>query len=393
MSNIKEIINSRRNFGKPVYNFGIGLNRLRVDKKYSDLLKKYSDQKECSSVLGINELENIMKKVYTTNNYKVENIIFGNGLKELLFLVQMVFNGMIYHITPAYTCYEKQINILNKRNNFVQIPTKFESGFKLQPNDLIEYFDKNPLEQKLVMFNNPTNPTGVVYSNEELEALSVVFKKYNCIVLSDEIYMNLSYEHTSSLSKFIPERVIIGSSVSKDLSCSGYRLGWITFPLELNELFNSCYNVASNMYSCPNVPVQYATAEIYSKNDICMEIFSKTRNFFYRILDNVCSMLEKTELKFVKPKSAWNIFVDFSEYKNLLFKKYSITNSFELSDFLIKSKGIVGTPGKLFGIDGLFMRFSLVDVKYNEDIGIHIYNGIKELVYFLEDLKKYYTGN
>lgn len=390
MSNIKEIINARRNLGKPVYNFGIGLNRLRVDKRYSDLLKKYSDQKECSSVLGINELENIMKKVYTTNSYKVENIIFGNGLKELLFLVQMVFNGMIYHITPAYICYEKQINILNKRNNLVQISTKFDNGFKLQPNDLIEYFDKNPLEQKLVMFNNPTNPTGVVYSDEELEALSGVFKKYNCIVLSDEIYINLSYENTSSLSKFIPERVIIGSSVSKDLSCSGYRLGWITFPLELNELFNSCYNVASNMYSCPNVPVQYATAEIYNKNDIYMEIFSKTRNFFYKILDNVCSILEKTELKFVKPKSAWNIFVDFSEYKNLLFKKYSITNSFELSDILIKSKGIVGTPGELFGIEGLFMRFSLVDVEYNEDIGIHKYNniinGIKELVDFLGNL-------
>lgn len=379
--NAQKIVNDRREKNLPVYNFGLGANPLPVHPKYAELLKKYSNKKEYTSVSGIPELEKVMKNIYTSNNYKVENVLFGNGLKELLFLVQMVFDGVIYHITPAYVSYEKQINSLNKRNKFVQIPTIYENKFKLQPQDLIKYLDINLNEPKLVLFNNPTNPTGVIYTSEELEELSIIFRKYNCIILSDEIYMNLCYDHTCSISQFIPERTICGSSVSKDFACSGYRLGWITFPKELNALFNSCFGVASNMYSCPNVPVQYATAELFNNFDLCAEICCDTREIFNEIIDSVCNILKQTKLKFLKPKAAWYLFVNFSEYTNFLLKK-GVTNSYELSDFLINEKGIVGVPGKCFGIDGLFMRFSLVDfdLSGNEEKSKKIVDGINELV-------------
>ena len=379
--NAQKIVNDRREKNLPVYNFGLGANPLPVHPKYSELLKKYSDKKEYTSVSGIPKLEKAIKNVYTINNYKVENVLFGNGLKELLFLVQMVFNGVIYHITPAYVSYEKQINSLNKRDKFIQIPTTYENKFKLKPQDLIKYLDKNINEPKLILFNNPTNPTGVIYTSEELEELSNIFRKYNCVILSDEIYMNLCYDYTCSLSQFIPERVIVGSSVSKDFACSGYRLGWITFPKELNNLFNSCFGVASNMYSCPNVPVQYATAELFNNFDLCAEICIDTREIFSEIVDRVCGILKQTKLRFVKPKAAWYLFIDFSEYSEFLFNK-GVTNSFELSDFLINEKGIVGVPGKSFGIDGLFMRFSLVDFNFSgvEDRSKNIIEGIKELV-------------
>lgn len=379
--NAQKIVNERKEKNLHVYNFGLGANPLPVHPKYSELLKKYSDKKEYTSVTGIQKLEKAIKNIYTINNYKVENVLFGNGLKELLFLVQMVFDGVIYHITPAYVSYEKQINSLNKRDKFVQIPTLYEKNFKLQPKILTEYLDKNVNETKLVLFNNPTNPTGVIYTNEELEELSIIFRKYNCVILSDEIYMNLCYEPTSSLSQFIPERVIIGSSVSKDFACSGYRLGWITFPKELDNLFNSCFGVASNMYSCPNVPVQYATAELFNNFDLCDEIFSDTRKIFNEIIDRVCGILKQTKLRFVKPKAAWYLFIDFSEYSDFLLKK-GVTNSYELSDFLINEKGIVGVPGKSFGIDGLYMRFSLVDLDFSgiEEKSKNIIEGINKLV-------------
>ena len=95
--------------------------------------------------------------------------------------------------------------------------------------------NKYKKDDKMLIFNNPCNPTGLHYSNNELEKLSNIIKKHNVILLADEIYNNLIFdEKVLSISEYLPKSTIRCSSVSKDLGCGGYRLGWVTFPKELD---------------------------------------------------------------------------------------------------------------------------------------------------------------
>ena len=107
--------------GLEVYNLGLGANPLKQPQKYIDLIKKYADKKDYVSSSGIIELQNVLKEKYSGINYKVSNVLVGNGSKELIFILQLVFQGKIFHITPSWVSYKEQINILDKNNNLIEI--------------------------------------------------------------------------------------------------------------------------------------------------------------------------------------------------------------------------------------------------------------------------------
>ena len=210
-------------------------------------------------VSGIPELNKTLKDMYNTNNTKYE-VLVGNGLKELLFIIHMAFEGKIIHITPSWVSYKEHIQILNKEDSLIEFETNVHENFKINLNKFESLLESIKTENKIVLFNNPNNPTGIAYNNKEIEQFATLLKKYNCYVFADEIYLNLCYsQNVKSISQFIPELTIQGSSVSKDLGCGGYRLGWMAFPESLNNLYNKCAEFSSNIYSCASVPTQYAT--------------------------------------------------------------------------------------------------------------------------------------
>ncbi len=236
--NCQEIIKERIKNNEKVYNFGLGENSLPQPKFFSDSLKEYSYKKNYSSSEGIPELNTTIKEIYSNNNYKVNRVLFGNGLKELLYIIQLSFTGKIFHITPSWVSYKEQILLLNKINDLIEIETNMDNNFKIDiellDNKLSEYGNN----KKLLLLNNPNNPTGLVYSKKEILEISKVLKKHNCTVLADEIYFNLSYNEIKSISEFIPELTLRCSSVSKDLGCGGYRLGWVTFPKRIRRFIS-----------------------------------------------------------------------------------------------------------------------------------------------------------
>ena len=359
----QEIVKKRKEMGLEVYNLGLGANPLKQPQKYIDLIKKYADKKDYVSSSGIIELQNVLIEKYSGINYKVNNILVGNGSKELIFILQLVFQGKIFHITPSWVSYKEQINILEKNNNLIEINTNINNNFKLNLEDLDNMLNKYKKDDKMLIFNNPCNPTGLHYSTNELEKLSNIIKKHNVILLADEIYNNLIFdEKVLSISEYLPKSTIRCSSVSKDLGCGGYRLGWVTFPKELDYFFNKCKSVASSIYSCSNLPVQYATAEILQmKNEFNIHC-NNTKLIFKEIVNECCKLLDNSKIKYIKPTSAWYIFLDFSYYEKKL-KELNIKNSYELSYYLIDKLGIVNVAGEAFNCKGLNIRLSLVDFK------------------------------
>lgn len=388
----QNIMENRIKQGLPVYNAGLGANPLKQPQFFIEQLKKYAHKKDYTKPSGIPELNQTLINKYTNNFYKPNNVIIGNGLKELLFLIQLSFsnmtNGVIFHITPSWVSYKEQICLLGKEDKLVQVQTTLSNNYKIDLNELEEKLLENKERAKMIIFNNPNNPTGTFHTPEETEQLAMLFRKYNVIVVADEIYGNLThFNNLKSISDYIPELTLVGSSVSKDLGCGGYRLGWLMFPSNLMDLYNNTFSAATSLYSCAATPIQYATNEML-KNEIEHNQFCyKNNKIFKSVTDDIDVILKTSKLKYIKPKSAWYIYVDFSNYSEQL-EKLGISNSFDLSKYLINTIGLINVAGENFESPGLNIRFSLIDIKVKQSIVNidHLKEGFQKLVDLISSL-------
>ena len=387
----KMILEECKKNNRKIYNYGLGENPIMQPEYYIDMMKKYADKKHYTNCSGIPELNKTLKDMYNTNNTKYE-ILVGNGLKELLFIIQMAFEGKIIHITPSWVSYKEHIQILNKEDSLIEFETNVHENFKINLNKFESLLESIKTENKIVLFNNPNNPTGIAYNNVEIEQFANLLKKYNCYVFADEIYLNLCYsQNVKSISQFIPELTIQGSSVSKDLGCGGYRLGWMAFPESLNNLYNKCAEFSSNIYSCASVPTQYATNDMLLNKELHKHFYIESSKIYNIISSKICELLNLTKLYFVKPNAAWYILINFDAYKKEL-NNLNIYTGTELSTYLLEKLNILTVAGDPFNIKGLNLRLSFVDFKYTinqkEELDIsNMIEGVKVLSNFLKLLK------
>jgi len=387
----KLILEEYKNNNKTIYNYGLGENPIKQPEYYIDMMKKYAGKKHYTNCSGIPELNKTLKGMYDTYNTKYE-VLVGNGLKELLFIIQMAFEGKIIHITPSWVSYKEHIQILNKEDSLIEFETSVNENFKINLNKFESLLESIKTENKIVLFNNPNNPTGIAYNNVEIEQFANLLKKYNCYVFADEIYLNLCYsQNVKSISHFIPELTIQGSSVSKDLGCGGYRLGWVAFPENLNSLYNKCAEFSSNIYSCASVPTQYATNDMLLNKELHKHFYIESSKIYNIISSKICELLDTTKLNFVKPNAAWYVLINFDAYKKEL-NKLDIYTGAELSTYLLEKLSILTVAGDPFNIKGLNLRLSFVDFKYTinqkeEPDILNMIEGIKVLSKFLMLLK------
>jgi len=354
--------------GKTVYNFGLGQNSVKQPELYIELMKKYAHKKEYTSSQGIPELNKTLKSMYNSDKMSYE-ILVGNGLKELLFVVQCAFKGKIIHVTPSWVSYKEHIDILERNDDLIEIKTSIDNKFRVDLNVLDNVLQEIGDEPKMILLNYPNNPTGTCYTNNELESMAKMLKKHNCIVFGDEIYLNLSYNpNQRSLAYYIPELVIRGSSVSKDLACGGYRLGWLAFPRKLDTFFNRCRLFSSQIYSCAASPIQYATNDILQNTEVCANHANNTIKLFSGIFDEMLPILDETRLCFVKPNAAWYVFIDFENYRTF-FESIGVRDSIDLSTHLLSKFGIVTVAAQHFQHNSFSLRFSLVDFTFDFENG------------------------
>ena len=352
----KQIKKDRLSKNLVVYDGGLGENPVPQPKCMIDTLKKYAHMKQYTSSTGIEELQNILGK----------NLIVGNGLKPLLFLAQLAFsklysNGVILYFTPYWVSYKEQSKILNIRT--IDIPNE---NYKVTP-ELLERVLKHVTVPHMILFNNPNNPSGLIYTNDEVEKLCEVFKKYNSIVLSDEIYNYLGHNwskiHSAGLYY---DKVIVGNSLSKNFASGGYRLGWLKFPEELDNLENMygmCKVLASSIYSCPSVALQYVAANALSiPSDVVKSI--KFQKMMYSSVADYCKGKFKImNIIYTDSSAAWYFLLDFINWENKL-EKIGIHTSDQLNKHLAETLGFITVSGSAFGIKKqLILRYSYVDIK------------------------------
>lgn len=390
--NALELKKKRIEEGLPTYNFGLGENPMRVPKLLKDELIKSADIKNYESIDGTEEVKNIIRMKYSNKNYHFSDVIFGNGSKELLFMMQLIFDGIIIIISPYWVSYIEHSKMLNKKYEIIE--TNIKENYKLLPKQLEKVCRKYKDENKLLIFNSPNNPTGIVYNDKELKNLSDIINEYNVIVYADELYNELYFKsrYAPSISYYCPRLTIRSFSLSKIYGLGGWRCGWCTFPLELKYLYNKMRICGVSIYTCITTPLLNVVIKALDKNVELEKHIDKTRNIFNIVMNYTYNRLtNETQLMIVKPESAWYIFLNFDFYRFKLIEK-NINNSIELVDSLIKKKGIICVPGQKFGLNNYTVRLSCIEInkdKLDESFYIwanKIVIGITTLIEFINEL-------
>ena len=251
--------------GTKVYKFGFGQSPFPVPNEIINELSNNASKKNYLPSKGLLELRESIAKNLRCKKYKFDtnNIIIGPGTKELMFLLQVAFEGDIVLPIPSWVSYFPQALINRNKVHFIQ--TEIQDNWHLTENKIKEVSDKIGNKEKLIIINYPNNPSGT--NPKKIENLSNCLKEYNFIVLADEIYSDLNFNKSyQSISHFYPEGTIVSNGLSKWCGAGGWRLGYFAIPGDLNNLNNSISNLATETFSAVASPIQYAAIKAYESN-------------------------------------------------------------------------------------------------------------------------------
>jgi aspartate aminotransferase len=365
---INEISRELESEGKKIFKFGFGQSPFQIPSAIVNELKNNAHQNKYLSMQGLKELREVVAK-YTSikkdYNYNYKNVIIGPGSKELMFLLQVIFDGEIILPAPSWVSYAPQAVL--GRNKIQTIQTKRENNWFPTGTEIEQVILKDKKKNYLLFLNSPNNPSGQVCEN--LEEISQIAKKYNLIILSDEIYSELSFEEGfKSIASFCPEKTIISTGLSKWCGAGGWRLGYFIIPEALKELSDSLKILASETFSSVSAPIQYAAIAAYSNNHD--EYINNSRSILKAVGEYVYENLKSNKININKPQGGFYLMPEF------LTEKFSTAE--EMCGNILEETGVALLPGSDFGFskERMIVRLSFTD-----------FNG-KEFMKNIQDEKK-----
>jgi aspartate aminotransferase len=284
----------------------------------------------------------IAKKLQNDNhlNYQRENIIVTNGGKHSLFNLMLALiepGDEVIIPAPFWLSYPEMVKIAS--GTPVIVDTTEESGYKIAPDQLRQAITP---KTKLFILNSPSNPTGMVYTPDEIRALAEVVVESDILVVSDEIYEKILYdgaEHLSigAVSEEAFKRTIISNGFAKAYSMTGWRVGYLAGPL---ELIKATITIQSHATSNVCTFAQYGAIAALENSQDCvqqmLDAFIKRRKF---ILERISTI---PNLSCPKPDGAFYVFIDI--------RKTGMTSIDFCKDLLEKQK-VAAVPGIAFGAD------------------------------------------
>lgn len=307
---------------------------------------------------GIPELKKaIIKRLKEDHNldYSLSEIIVSNGAKHSLYnLILAVINDGEEVIIPIPYWVSYPEMVLLARGKSVYIEGKEENGFKITAKQLKASITPNT---KAIIINNPSNPTGAVYTRSELEEIVKVCLEENLLIIADEIYEKLVYEDfqfcsIASLGQEAKKRTVLVNGVSKAYSMTGWRIGYAVGPA---EIISAMGRIQGHSTSNPCSISQMACVEAFSGPQY--EI-SKMRAEFQRRRNYILQKLSLIQgISCQKPDGAFYVFPNVSAYYDKEYEGVLIRNSYGMAYYLLKYAGVAIVPGDAFGADD-YIRIS-----------------------------------
>jgi len=287
-------------------------------------------------------------------DFAPEQIVVSGGAKQSLCnVVLAVINpgDEVVIPTPAWVSYVEMVNLAEGRSVVVQ--ASIEQDFKVTPEQLEAAITPRT---RMVMFNSPSNPTGSVYSRDELQALVNVLVKYpDVLVLSDEIYEHINFTGSfTSLASFpeIADRVCVVNGVSKAYAMTGWRIGFLAAPLWLARATSK---LQSQYTSGASSIAQKAAEAAYTGPQECVEDMRKA---FERRRDLVVGLAKAIPgLKVNEPQGAFYLFPEVSSYFGKRYGDTVINNDSDLAMYLLEVGHVATVAGSAFCAPG-YIRLS-----------------------------------
>jgi len=266
-----------------------------------------------------------------------KRIFVGPGTKELIHFIFHIIKGGIIIPSPAWIGYYPLVRMDKKRFYSYHLKPWFD--YKINAGVLEEYLHTIQDGQYILVLNNPHNPTGSVYTRQELEDIADVCRRKNTFILSDEIYAKITFEQENfvSMREIYPEGSFITNGISKDRSAGGYRLGYVILPNNsTKELIADFRKVAATVYTNVSTPTQYAGIAAYEENQEIDE-FMVTIREIHRIMGRIISR-EFNEIEGITstmPDGSFYFLADFNELKPRL-KDVGVCTSNDLARVLLE---------------------------------------------------------
>ena len=334
-----------------------------------------------TNVNGILPLREAICKKFKEDNgliYKPSQIVVSTGAKQSLanvFLAILNPGDEVIVPNPYWVSYPELIRLADGKAVFVE--SDETSSYKFTKENL----EKAVTEKtKAIILNTPNNPTGTIYNKEELIEIAEFAKKYDLIIVSDEMYEKLIYDgesHVSiaSVSHDAYERTIVINGLSKSYAMTGWRLGYCGSTEKIAKLMT---NIQSHMTSNVCSITQYAAVEaLNGPQDKVKEMiseFERRRNYMAKTLE------EMNNLSIIKPQGAFYIMINIDECLGKEINGEKINDSMDFSAKLLESEKVAVIPGKAFGLD------NYVRVSYATSMEL-IEKGLERINKFVNKLK------
>ena len=288
-------------------------------------------------------------------SYNPDQVVVSSGAKHSLHnaLAATVGPGDEVIIpTPYWVSYSDLVQMTGAE--YILVPTTLESGFKMTAEQLRAAVTPR---SRLLMLNSPSNPTGAVYTRQELEALADVVLEKNLVVLSDEIYERLVFGDAqatcfATLRPGLAERTITISGASKTYAMTGWRVGWALGPVPVIKAMG---NVQSQQTGCPCSVSQSAALAAVEGDQECVEIM---RREFEARRDLVCQRLRNMPgVKSFVPPGAFYAFFDVSQHFGRTLSGRKVTDSMSFCQAALECAHVNVVAGSAFGAGG-YVRLS-----------------------------------
>ena len=346
--------------GEDVVSFGVGEPDFPTPAHIVDAAKRALDngQTKYTPSSGLPALKQaICKKLYEENGleYKPSQIIVSNGAKHSVFNVcYAILSEGDEAIIPApyWLTYPEAVKLCGGVP--VAVEGKSENGFKITAEQLENAVTP---KTKLFIFNSPCNPTGAVYTQEEIESLAAVCVKHNIFVLADEIYEKLLYdgaEHFSfaAVSKQAKDLTVTVNGVSKTYAMTGFRVGYLAAPDDVAAAIDSFQSHATSNACTIS---QYAAIEALSSPEEevkkMVAIYARRREKLLALIRNVRGA------ECVTPEGAFYAMMRVSALYGKVWNGKTINGSVDFAAALLEEEKVAVIPGECFGADG-YVRLS-----------------------------------
>ncbi|MBE7449961.1 MAG: aminotransferase class I/II-fold pyridoxal phosphate-dependent enzyme [Kofleriaceae bacterium] len=349
--------------GQRVHRLGLGQSPFPVPSPVVHALRAAASERDYLPPGGLPTLRVAVADFFRRRHgitFAAEDVVVGPGSKELMFLLQLCFDGDILIPTPSWVSYQPQAILAGRR--LVALPGGGRHRLMVDPDTLAQLCQADD-RPRMIFLNSPSNPTGLACSHDEIAALAQVCRRHGVVVLSDEIYADLDFSgRHASMARAYPEGTIVASGLSKWCGAGGWRLGTVALPEPLRPLRRALEAVASETYSSTSAPIQHAAVTAFRPSHEIETYLADARRILALLMRWTAGELAAAGLDVPEPEGGFYLFPGFGPLRAALARR-GVEDDVRLTEALLDATGVMAVPGSAFGMDprALRLRLALVD--------------------------------